>query len=165
MKLYGDTQIIGSQGEMLACATLQIGEIVRIQHLGGVVPAFDIYAELNDIAHPYPFLVQVKTTNKDYRYTRDGIITPVPDEKLKWLSDRPVPTYVAGYDLIELKMYLAPAFNTRVSYSGHIPVTHMLELTNPNAAMGVLRQLQRDVMNYWRRANIPNYKDYFISQL
>ena len=150
---------------MLACATLQIGEIVRIQHFGGVVPAFDIYAELNDSDHPYPFLVQVKTTNKGYRYTRYGIITPVPDEKLKWLVDRPVPTYVAGYDLIELKMYLAPAFNTRVSYSGHIPLTHMLELTNPIAAEGVLRQLRRDIMNYWQSANIPNHKQYYISQL
>lgn len=103
MKLYRDKQIIGSQGEMLACATLQIGEIVMVQHLGGVVPAFDIHAELNDNVHPYPFLVQVKTTNKynRYTYTENGIITPVPDAKLKWLADRPVPTYVAGYGLIE----------------------------------------------------------------
>lgn len=165
MKLYNDTQIIGSQGEMFACGTLQIGELIRIQHLGGVVPAFDIYAELNDKDHPYPFLVQVKATNMDKRYNRYGIIAPVPDKKLKWLVDRPVPTYVAGYDLIELKMYLAPAFNMRVSYSGHIPTTHVLELTNPTATKGVLRQLVRDVINYWQSANMPNHKDYYISQL
>lgn len=62
-------------------------------------------------------------------------------------------------------MYLAPAFNTRTSYSGHIPKTHMLELTDPIAAAGVLRQLRRDVMNYWQSANIPNHKEYYTSQL
>ena len=165
MKLYKDARIIGSQGEMFACGTLQIGELIRIQYIGGVVPAFDIYAELNDKDHPYPFLVQVKTTDMDHRYTRNGIITPVPDEKLKWLADRPIPTYVAGYDLREYKMYLAPAFNTKISYRGHIPIIHMLELTNPIAAEGVLRQLRRDIMNYWQSANIPNHKDYYISQL
>lgn len=165
MKLYNDTQIIGSQGEMLVCVTLQIGELIRIQHLGGVVPAFDIYAELNDKNHPYPFLIQVKTTNMDTRYNGQGIITPVPDQKLKWLVDRPIPTYVAGYDLVELKMYLAPAFNTRVSYSGHVPINHVLELTNPMAAMGVLRQLRRDVINYWQSVNITHHKEYYTSQL
>ena len=162
---YNDKRIIGTQGEMLACVILQTGELFRVQLLGGNVEAFDIYAEINDKDHPYPFLIQVKTTDKPNRFNSHGIDTPVPDEKLKWLIDRQVPTYVAGFDLRELNMYLAPAFNMRASYKGGIPVNHKLELCNRYSAAGELRLLKRDVMNYWQRMNNANYKDLYISQL
>lgn len=57
---YHDTRIIGSQGEMLASVMLQMDEIFRVQLLGETVEAFDIYVEINDKTHPYPFLVQEK---------------------------------------------------------------------------------------------------------
>jgi len=159
---YHDTRIIGSQGEMLASVMLQTDEIFRVQLLGETVEAFDIYVEINDKTHPYPFLVQVKATDKDKRYSRNGINTPVPDEKLKWLIDRLVPTYVAGLDLRDLKMYLAPAFNMKTSYRNGIPVNHTLDLNNRNATAGVLRLLKRDVMNYWQSLNTANFKDSFL---
>lgn len=162
---YYDRRIIGTQGEMLASVILQTDEIFRVQLLGGNVEAFDIYGEINDKQKPYPFLVQVKTTDMDNRYNQHGIIAPVPDKKLKWLVDRLMPTYVAGFDLRDLKMYIAPAFNTRSSYKDGIPITHMLDLCNRNTSAGVLRLLKKDVMAYWQGMNTANYKDYFISQL
>lgn len=162
---YHDTRIIGSQGEMLASVLLQTDEIFRIQLLGGTVEAFDIYVEINDKTHPFPFLVQVKATDMNVRYNQNGIITPVPDEKLKWLIDRLVPTYVAGFDLRDLKMYLAPAFIMRTSYRTGIPLNHTLDLNNRNSTAGILRLLKRDVMNYWQSMNTANFKDSFVSQL
>ena len=106
---YHDARIIGSQGEMFVSAMLQTGELFRTYLLGNCVEAFDIYVEVNDKTYPFPFLVQVKTTDLNNRYNIHGICTPVSDEKLKWLVDRPIPTYVAGFDLRELKMYLAPS--------------------------------------------------------
>ena len=162
---YHDTRIIESQGEMLASVLLQTDEIFRIQLLGGTVEAFDIYVEINDKTHPFPFLVQVKATDMNVRYNQNGIITPVPDEKLKWLIDRLVPTYVAGFGLRYLKMYLAPAFNMRTSYRTGIPLNHTLDLNNRNSTAGILRLLKRDVMNYWQSMNTANFKDSFVSQL
>lgn len=150
---------------MLASVMLQTDEIFRVQLLGETVEAFDIYVEINDKTRPYPFLVQVKATDMDKRYNKNGIIAPVSDKKLKWLIDRLVPTYVAGLDLRDLKMYLAPAFNMRTSYRKGIPLTHTLDLNNRITTAGILRLLKRDVMNYWQRMNTANYKDSFISQL
>lgn len=162
---YHDTRIIGSQGEMLACVILQIDEIFRVQLLGGNVEAFDVYGEINDKTTPYPFIVQVKATDMDIRYNIHGIKTPVPDVKLKWLVDRLIPTYVAGIDLRDLKMYMAPAFNTNVSYRNGIPVSHMLDLNNRNTSANVLHILKDDVLNFWRGMNTVHYKDSFKSQL
>lgn len=162
--LYENKRIIGSSGEMFVSGTLQIGELFQIQLIGGVTEAFDLYGEVNDRQHPYPFLVQVKTTAQDERYNANSIKTPVPDEKLKWLADRPIPTFVAGYDLIEHRLFLAPAYNIRTTFPS-IPLLHEVNLLNPTAAVGTLNQLKRDIINYWQRLNISNYKEYYISQL
>lgn len=162
--LYNNKRIIGSSGEMFVCGTLQIGELFQIQLIGGMAEAFDIYGEVNDKQHPYPFLVQVKTTAQDDRYHTNSIKTPVPDEKLKWLVDRPIPTFVAGYDLIEHRMFIAPAYNDKTSYPS-IPLLHEVNLFNHTAAVGTLNQLKRDIINYWQRLNISNYKYSYISQL
>lgn len=162
---YHNTRIIGTQGEMLASVILQTDEVFIVQLLGGYVEAFDLYVEINDKTHPYPFLVQVKTTDKEKRYNENGILTPVPDKKLKWLVDRLVPTYVAGFDLRDLKMYLAPAFNTRTSYEKGIPVNHVMELTNRSITAKVLLQLKNDVMNYWKGIDALNYKDSYTTTI
>ena len=165
MQQFHDTRIIGSEGEMMASAIIQIGEIFRVQLLGGNVEAFDLYAEINDKEHPFPFLIQVKTTDMDNRYNQYGIVTPVADYKLKWLVDRPIPTYVAGFDLRKLKMYLSPAFNTNISFQYGIPVTNELRLTNRGYSLRVLRRLKKDIWAYWTSLNASSFKHGFISQL
>ncbi len=162
--LYHDKSIIGTSGEMFVSGTLQIGELFQIKLIGGVTEAFDLYGEINDRQQPYPFLIQVKTTAQDDRYNANSIKTPVPDEKLKWLANRPIPTFVAGYDLIEHRMFIAPAYNTKTTYPS-IPLLHEVNLLNHTAAVSILNQLKRDIINYWQRLNIANYKDYYISQL
>lgn len=162
---YHNTRIIGTQGEMLASVILQTDEVFTVHLLGGNVEAFDLYVEINDKTHPYPFLVQVKTTDMDKRYDTNGIKTPVPDKKMKWLVDRLVPTYVAGFDLRDFKMYVAPAFNTRTSFAKGIPVNHVMELTNRNTTAAVLHQLKNDVMNYWQGMDAVKFKDLYTSTI
>lgn len=162
--IYSDKRIIGTAGEMFVSGTLLTGGLFQIQLIGGVAEAFDIYGEVNDKLHPYPFLVQVKTTAQNDRYNENSIKTPVPEEKLKWLVDRPIPTFVAGYDLIEHRMFLAPAYNIRTTYPS-IPLQHEVNLINHTAAIGTLNKLKRDIINYWQRLNISNYKDFYITQL
>lgn len=162
---YHDARIIGSQGEMFVSAMLQTGELFRTYLLGNCVEVFDIYVEVNDKTYPFPFLVQVKTTDLNNRYNIHGICTPVSDEKLKWLVDRPIPTYVAGFDLRELKMYLAPAFNTRVTYKNGIPIGHELNLKSRKKTVQVLSQMKDDIMIYWQNLDATNYKNNYITLL
>ncbi len=114
--MYTDTNIIGERGEMLATALLMTGEVFSARLLGGKVEAFDVYAEVYDTSCPYPLLLQVKTTTMSDRYNNSSIKTPVDDVTIRRLAAKPIPTYVAGFDMIDNVMYLAPVFSGAEQY-------------------------------------------------
>lgn len=162
--MYTDRNIIGSRGEMLATAILMTGQVFSAELLGGKVPSFDVYVEVYDSDKPYPFLVQIKSTTMNDMYNQNSINTPVPDGKLVSLCKRPIPTYVAGFDMIQNILYIAPAFTGSEHYPS-IPLTHKVELYNPTAAEVELRKLKDDIIAFYDNNNIPTIKKTYTSTL
>ena len=165
------TNIIGDLGEMTVSLRLMETGLFRVFLLGGKVPAFDLLAEIVPVTNakekPYQFLIQVKSTGKPNPFTQVGrrLKTPVHNDKLNALIDRPLPSYVAGVDLNTSDVYLVPAFDRGVGYGGSIPTTFRLVSGNKVANAALLQQLKNDVIDYWRGLNIDNYKPSFHSAL
>lgn len=164
--MYTDTNIIGERGENLATGLLMTDEIFFAKVLGGKVPSFDVYAEIFDNATPFPFLIQIKTTTKKNRYNIKSIKTSVPDKTVKELSAKPIPTYVAGFDMIDNILFVAPVFTGKEHYPS-IPIKHKIELSKPTAAAIELKLLRDDVLNFYKNkvVDVQHYKQTYISQL
>ena len=105
-------------------------------------------------------MLQVKTTiNKDcYQKGNGNIITSVPNDKLKKLVQRPLPTYVVGVDLEKEVVYIAPAFNDIEQYSS-IPTRIKLDNIDKNLRINNLKKLRDDIIRYWEESNISDFKN------
>lgn len=164
------SNVIGDIGEMEVSTRLMESGLFIVSLLGGKVPAYDLLAEIvpdNVQEKPYQFLIQVKSTEKVNPFTRAGhrLKTPVPNDKLFALIDRPLPSYIAGVDLNTSDVYLVPAFDRGVSYGGSIPDIFRLVKGNKVANTALLQRLKNDVIDYWRGLNIDVYKPSFHSAL
>lgn len=163
------TNVIGDIGEMTVSIRLMESRLFNVILLGGKVPAFDLLCEINpqnNQEKPYQFLIQVKSTDEANPYTvRDHKLkTPVPQDKLDALINRPLPSYVAGVDLNNMDVVLVPAFDTNSGYGGSIPTTHVLSPGNAGN-VAILQQLKDDIIRYWNGLNINIYKPLFVSTL
>ena len=164
------TNVIGDLGEMEVSTRLMETGLFIVFLLGGKVPAFDLLAEIvpdNAQERPYQFLIQVKSTEKANPFTRAGhrLKTPVPNDKLNALIDRPLPSYIAGVDLNTSDVYLVPAFDRGAGYGGSIPDAFRLVKGSKVANTVLLQRLKNDVIDYWRGLNIDAYKPLFHSSL
>lgn len=164
--MYTDTNFIGERGENLATGLLMTDEIFFVKVLGGKVPSFDVYAEVFDETSPFPFLIQIKTTTKANRYNKSSIKTRVPVKTVKELAAKPIPTYVAGFDMIDNILYVAPVFTGKERYPS-IPIKHKIELSNPTNAAIELNILKKDVIDFYKNKtiNLQNYKQSYLSLL
>ncbi len=95
------------------------------------------------------------------------MITPVQASKLSALHKRILPTYVAGVDLIEEKVHIAPAFISSAPEmkltSGTPPV---LILSNDEiSTRESLSQLKNDMIRYWEENSTRQHKDTYDSTL
>lgn len=164
--MYTDTNIIGERGENLATGLLMTDEIFFAKVLGGKVPSFDVYAEVLEENTPFPLLIQIKTTTMADRYNSNSIKTPVPDKTVQELAARPIPTYVAGFDMVDNILYVSPVFSGTEHYPS-IPTKHKIELNNPAKAALELNVLKKDVINFFKygKLDIQNYKQTYKSQL
>lgn len=159
----------GDRGELFTTAILMTGDIFYAVLIGGNHPTYDIYAEINDDDTPYPLLIQVKTTEKAYRYNlvrKKSIKTSVPENTIDELAAKPIPTYVAGYDMVDHILYIAPVFSGNEEYPS-IPINHKIELKNPTNATVELTKLKDDVVNFFKNKtqDIQGYKRTYTSLL
>lgn len=161
-----DNVSIGKLGEHLSTILLLKEGYFDVETLGGVCPAFDLLCTIKDKAKPYMFIVQVKAmeTGEFTKKVPVCIKTPVPSEKLKWLANRPLPSYVMGVDISKNVAYIAPAFDNSVTYT-NIPIKHKMELANIPALNRLLNDIKDEVIKYWDGNNISNYKNNFKSIL
>lgn len=166
MNIFSEIEITGESGELFVAGLLMTGGLFFAKQIGGKMPSFDIFAEVNDTATPFPLYIQVKTTKKRNKYNKASIKTPVPDNTVKELAAMPIPTYVAGYDIDSHIIYLAPVFSGNEHYSS-IPITHKIELSNKAKAIIELEKLKNDVVNFFvnQGINMQNYKQSYVSQL
>lgn len=150
---------IGNSGENLAQLRLSKHEVFNVYFLGEKAPIADLMIEINDENTPYQALIQVKSTNANNRYNvGDGALkTPVPDDKLLKLRNRPLPTYVVGADLVSELIHIAPAYQNDGSYPS-IPPRLKIDNQNVPNDIAALNQLKEDIINYYRLHNIPAYK-------
>lgn len=150
----------------MVTAILMTDEVFFAKILGGKVPSFDVYAEVNCDNTPFPLLIQVKTTTMTNRYNSARIKTPVPDKTIQELSAKPIPTYVAGFDMVDNILYVAPVFTGSEHYPS-IPTNHKIELNNSANAVMELNLLKDDVVNFFlnKKQDIQNYKQTYKSQL
>ena len=79
---------------------------------------------------------------------------------------RPLPSYAAGVDLNTKDVYHVSCFDTNSKYGGSIQTNNKL-VGSPNkqANLLMLNHLKNDIIKYWQRLNIDNYKPYFDSAL
>lgn len=162
------SNIIGDPGENLAALRLAKFGVFKTYFLGEKAPSADFLIEIIDADKPYHALVQVKSIGQEIRYRNTGwMVTPVPKQKLSALHKRVLPTYVAGVDLIEERVYVAPAF---ISSADHMKLTSgtppVLVLSNDEtSAKASLTQLKNDMIRYWEANSIPHHKETYDSIL
>ena len=166
-QIITDKDINGDAGEHFVTGLLMTGGLFYAKLFGGKMPSFDIFAEVNDDETPFPLYIQVKTTQKAaHKYNKTSINTPVPDHTIKELAAMPIPTYVAGYDLDDNILYLAPVFSGNEHYQS-IPLKHKIELSKKDEAIVELSKLKDDVINFFKneKVDFQKYKQSYISQL
>jgi hypothetical protein len=91
--------------------------------------------------------------------------TPVPNEKLQKLWERPLPTYVVGADVVDELIHVSPAFPKDGKYSSSIPPR--LRIDNQNVANDIkaLELLKKDIINYYQSLQIEDYKKKYLTTI
>ena len=159
------SNIIGEIGENTAALRLSKYGIFKVYFLGDKAPIEDFLLEVIDDIHPYHCMIQVKATSQVDKYAPDGSMkTPVNAEKLKELTKRPLPTYVAGVDIDDEIIFIAPAFDGNIRYNT-IPPKLRIDNTNPGRSKADLVKLKEDIINYWECIDINKCKQSYQSLL
>ncbi len=149
--------IIGDIGENTFALRLSKGGIFKVYFLGEKAPVVDYMLEIIDINKQYQCFVQVKSTNQEIKYNNDGWMrTPVPADKLRALIARPLPTYVAGVDIENEVVFVAPAFENNGEYPA-IPPRLRFDKDNANTKVS-LERLRDDIIRFWEESGIIEYK-------
>ena len=157
-----DKNAIGDRGESIFTSRITEDFLFRVYFLGEKAPIGDFILEINDESTPYECMIQVKSTRAGYN-ALGNLRAKVSKEKLTKLVNRPLPTYVAGVDEVNEKVYICPAFDANSTISS-IPANHILEKGNP-VSLTTLRTLKEDIINYWQSINIHNHKTNYNSIL
>lgn len=159
-----DTNEIGARGEFLFSSRITQGFIFRPCFLDAKWPIGDFYLEIVDEANPYPFLIQVKTTTQGY-HANGKLKASVPIAKLKSLINRPLPTYIAGIDEIDEKVFICPAFDPNVGYSSIPTSSFVLDPGNKALSLTNLLRLRDEVIDFWNNSDVTQYKSQYNSQI
>ena len=160
-----NTNLIGDRGESIFITRITEHEMFNVYFLSAKAPIVDFLIEIADEATPFQCLVQVKSTSQGYLKRNGKLRAKVPADKMQKLINRPLPTYVAGVDLKNERVYICPAFNDANAYTSSIPITHILDKQNAVATQQTLDMLKQDIIEYWNNANMNLYKTSFRSRL
>lgn len=160
-----NTNLIGDRGESIFNTRITEHEMFNVYFLSAKAPIVDFLIEIADEATPFQCLVQVKSTSQGYLKRNGKLKAKVPADKMQKLINRPLPTYVAGVDLKNERVYICPAFNDANAYTSSIPITHILDKQNAVATQQTLDMLKQDIIEYWNNANVNLYKTSFRSRL
>lgn len=160
-----NTNLIGDRGESIFNTRITEHGMFNVYFLSAKAPIVDFLIEIADEATPFQCLVQVKSTSQGYLKRNGKLRAKVPADKMQKLINRPLPTYVAGVDLKNERVYICPAFNDANAYTSSIPITHILDKQNAVATQQTLDMLKQDIIEYWNNANMNLYKTSFRSRL
>lgn len=160
-----NTNLIGDRGESIFNTRITEHEMFNVYFLSAKAPIVDFLIEIADEATPFQCLVQVKSTSQGYLKRNGKLRAKVSVDKMQKLINRPLPTYVAGVELKNEKVYICPAFDDANAYTSSIPITHILDKQNTVATQQTLDMLKQDIIEYWNKAKANLYKSSFKSRL
>jgi len=139
----------GDLGETIFKLAISRDYVFRPRDLGEKWPVSDFYVELTTSVQKLYFIVQVKSSRRGYSNGRLRITAP--KAKINALKNYNAPTYLAGVDVSNERVYLVPVNKSLRQNISTLDTS--FELTPGN-----LRLLARDVRNYWRGSNMQQYK-------
>ena len=158
-----DKNAQGERGESIFKTRITQGDLFAIYFLGEKAPIVDFLLEINDKDTPYPFMVQVKSITTGFN-GEGKLKVRVSKKKYKALSDRPLPTYIAGVDINNETVYICSAFSDKKNLKS-MDTKFRLKFSSPVRTKRVLERLKQDVIDYWNNSNISTYKKSFKSSL
>ena len=143
---------IGTRGESIFLTRILEGTIIDDAFfLGEKAEAVDFLCQIYDNQNIYSFKIQVKATTLGYNRKTSNLKIKVNINTITTLKIDILPTYVAGVDINDEKVYLWGIFNQNQRISS-FPTNYKLELHGPNNS-NVLNRLKEDVLNYWINHN------------
>ena len=155
---------IGDSGEKILGFALSYFPFFNLYFLDGKAPVEDFFGEIPDEKNPYPFLIQVKTTEKG-EDAKGNLQTTLPRDKKMQLINRPVPAYLAGIDLHKIKLYLCPVFDPSLAYSTILP-NHVIDFDDLDKWAYEIALLKEDVIAFWEnQTNATTQKSKYKSKL
>lgn len=140
---------IGDSGENILGFAMSYFPVFNMYFLDGKAPIEDFFGEIADETNPYPFLIQVKTTEKGTD-ANGNLLATLPKNKREALVKRPVPTYLAAIDLHKIEVYLCPVFDPNIAYTT-VPPTHVITFDDPDAWADIMDILRKDVIHFWEK--------------
>ena len=143
---------IGEIGEAIfKVRILQDGLIDDVFFMGEKAKACDFMCSFADNNTTYNFLVQVKATITGYNKTNRNLKVRINKTTIDRLESNIIPTYIAGVDIIDEKVYLWGVFSQQTNIPS-LPINYMLEMHNPNN-VNIINRLKEDVIRYWTNHN------------
>ncbi len=143
---------IGTRGESIFLTRILEGTIINEAFfLGEKAEAIDFLCQISDNLKTYSFKIQVKATTLGYNKRNRNLKIKVDIKTINALKADILPTYIAGVDVNDEKVYLWGIFNQNKKISS-LPTNYKLELHGPNNG-NVLNRLKEDVLNYWDNHN------------
>ena len=147
----------GVLGETIFNVAISRGYLFRPKALGEKWPVSDFYVELIDFAKHYHFFVQVKSSARGL--DADGNLPILIDKnKVERLSQYHAPTYVAGVDVVDERVFLMGINKPPHSSISKLPTT--FELVDENLAV-----LFSEVEGFWDSSGIEAHKSTFDYKL
>ncbi len=147
----------GVLGETIFNVAISRGYLFRPKALGEKWPVSDFYVELINFAKHYHFFVQVKSSARGL--DADGNLPiSVDKHKVERLSQYHAPTYVAGVDVVNERVFMAGVNKPPYNSISKLPTT--FELVDENLAV-----LFNEVKSFWDSLGMEVHKSTFNYRL
>lgn len=154
----------GKRAEEIFGVRITQDYIFRARDLGEKWPVSDYYVEVDNNDEPSFFIVQVKSSNRGY--DRNGNLKiSASRKKLNQLVTSNAPTFIAGVDIPNEKVYLTPLYKKRNVGLYKISDVFVLDVTDKQTSKRNLKKLRREIKRYWRQTNTKSIKKIFQTNL
>jgi hypothetical protein len=142
----------GDIGEIIFKLAISRHYIFRPRELGDKWPVSDCYVELVAPKEKFHFIVQIKSSRQGYSNGR--LKLTAPKKKINQLKNYYAPTYLAGVDVEDERVYLIPINKSVRKNISRLNTS--FELTKAN-----LKLLEKDVKDFWKSSGLKAHKTNF----
>lgn len=154
----------GKRAEEIFGVRITQDYIFRACALGEKWPVSDYYVEVDNDDEPFFFIAQVKSSSRGYDWDGNLKISATR-EKLNQLATSNAPTFIAGVDIAQEKVYLRPYYKKKNVGLYKISDNIVLDVNDKPTSKQNLKKLMREVKRYWRQTNTSSVKRNFNTNL